>query len=258
MESIKELSDFIKTGHKEYRPNTTVDCVIFGYREGDLQILLLRNKFLTKWCLPGGYIKKDETLEEAASRITKNRTGVGNLFLQQFGAFSKPDRHTAESIDLKKLNEIVDIDVSNQGWLAGPTITVGLYAITDIVNASPTPDILSTECAWFPIRNLPKLGFDHEDLVREALFTMRIHLYHFPIGKNLIPEKFTLREIKEFYEAMSGKELHASNFPSKLLSIGLIRKTNEKRRIGAHRSPTYYTFNKKVYEKALKEGLVFV
>lgn len=258
MESIRELKTFIKTGYKEYRPNITVDCVIFGYREGDLKILLLRNKYLTNWCLPGGYIKKEETLEDAASRITENRTGIGNLFLQQFKAFSTPDRRTAQSIDIKKVNEIIDIDLDHMGWLSGPTITVGFYAITDIVNANLRPDILSTECAWFSIKNLPKLGFDHEDLVREALFTMRVHLYHFPIGKNLIPEKFTLREIKEFYEVMSGKELHASNFPGKLISIGLIKKTNEKRKIGAHRSPTFYTFNKKVYEKALKEGFVFV
>jgi hypothetical protein len=83
-------------------------------------------------------------------------------------------------------------------------------------------------------------------------------LYHFPIGKNLLPEKFTLKEIKLFYETMSGKTLHITNFPNKLISIGLIVKTDEKRKIGAHRSPTYYKFNDEVYKKALKEGRVLV
>jgi 8-oxo-dGTP diphosphatase len=108
------------------------------------------------------------------------------------------------------------------------------------------------------VDNLPELGFDHEEMVGEALATMRIHLYHFPIGKNLLPPKFTLKEIKLFYEVMSGKTLHASNFPSKLISLGLIVKTDEKRSIGAHRAPLYYTFDEAVYEKALKEGLVLV
>lgn len=256
MESIAEFKAFINKGHLEYRPNASVDCVIFGYHAGELKVLLVRNKLLTKWCLPGGYILKVETLDEAASRITRNRTGINNLYLHQFKAFGNPDRNRAQTVDMKKLSEIVKIDSKNPGWLEGPTITIGFYAITDIVQAKPAPDIFSSECAWFPVTDLPKLGFDHEELVREALFSMRLHLYHFPIGKNLLPEKFTLREIKEFYEAMSGKELNASNFPNKLISLGLIRKTNEKRKIGAHRSPVFYTFNKKVYEKALKEGLV--
>jgi 8-oxo-dGTP diphosphatase len=258
MESLEEFKAFIKKGHLEYRPNTSVDCVIFGYHAGELKVLLVRNKILTKWCLPGGYIRKVETLDEAASRITRNRAGIGNLYLHQFKAFGNPDRHQAHPVDMDKLSEIITIDSKNLGWLEGPTITIGFYAITDIVQAKPAPDIFSSECAWYPVTDLPKLGYDHDELVREALFSMRLHLYHFPIGKNLLPEKFTLREIKEFYEAMSGKELNASNFPNKLISLGLIRKTNEKRKIGAHRSPVFYTFNKKVYDKALKEGMVLV
>jgi 8-oxo-dGTP diphosphatase len=108
------------------------------------------------------------------------------------------------------------------------------------------------------VNDLPKLAFDHEEMVREALHTMRIHLYHFPIGKNLLPEKFTLKEIKLFYEIMSGKTLHVTNFPNKLISLGVIKKLNEKKHIGPHRAPTYYKFNEKVYNKALKDGLVLV
>ena len=95
-------------------------------------------------------------------------------------------------------------------------------------------------------------------MVREALLTMRLHLYHFPIGKSLLQQKFTLKEIKHFYEVMSGKKLNASNFPNKLISLGLIVKLDEKRSIGAHRSPTYYKFDEESYEKALREGWVLV
>jgi ADP-ribose pyrophosphatase YjhB (NUDIX family) len=258
MESLEEFKAFIKKGHLEYRPNISIDCVIFGYRAGQLKVLLVRNKLLTRWCLPGGYIRKTETLDEAAARITKNRTGIGNLYLHQFKAFGDPNRNKTKSVDMNKLSEFIELDSKQFGWLEGPTITIGFYAITDIVQAIPAPDLFSSECAWFPVEDVPKLGYDHNELVHEAVFSMRIHLYHFPIGKNLLPEKFTLREIKEFYESMSGKELNPSNFPNKLISLGLIRKTKEKRKIGAHRSPVYYTFNKKVYEKALKEGLMLV
>ncbi len=258
METNEEFKVFLEKGHLEYRPNVTIDCVIFGYHAGEVKVLLVQNNVLTRWCLPGGYIRKEETLDEAAASIAKNRAGIENLFLHQFKAFGDPNRNDKKSIDFTRVSELADVNPKNLGWLDGPTITIGYYAITDIVKARPAADIFSSECAWFPIKNLPKLAFDHNELVREAMFSMRIHLYHFPIGKNLLPKKFTLREIKEFYETMSGKELNASNFPNKLVSAGLIRKTNETRQIGAHRSPSYYVFNKKVYEKALKEGLVLV
>jgi hypothetical protein len=93
-------------------------------------------------------------------------------------------------------------------------------------------------------------------MVREALHMMRVQLYHYPIGYNLLPEKFTLSEIHSLYETFLGKKLDISNFPKKLIALGLLRKTAEKRSIGAHRSPHLYTFDKVRYAEALREGLV--
>jgi 8-oxo-dGTP diphosphatase len=151
---------------------------------------------------------------------------------------------------------MVGIRLDEDTWLTGETVSVGYYAITDIISAKPRADFLSSECGWFPIDKLPPLGFDHDEMVREALSSMRMHLYHFPIGKNLLQQKFTLKEIKRLYEVMSGKQLNASNFPNKLISLGLIVKLDEKKSIGAHRSPAYYKFDEEIYEQALKEGLV--
>jgi hypothetical protein len=108
------------------------------------------------------------------------------------------------------------------------------------------------------VNDLPGLAFDHDEMLREALHSMRIQLYRYPVGKNLLPPKFTLKEIRLFCEVMSGKTLHASNFPNKLISLGLIEKTDEKRSIGAHRAPAYYKFHEATYDEALKEGLVLV
>jgi hypothetical protein len=115
---------------------------------------------------------------------------------------------------------------------------------------------MSAECAWFDIDNLPRLEFDHDEMVKEALHVMRIQLYHYPIGFNMLAEKFTLSEIHALYETLLGKKLDISNFPKKLLTLGLLKKLDEKRSIGAHRSPHLYMFDKERYDNALKEGLV--
>jgi len=258
METLQEIQDFFHKGYVDYRPNLTIDCAIFGYHEGELQLLLVKNKIFTKWCLPGGYVRNDENLKQAAARITAERTGIENLFLKQFKTFGDPGRNSPHSVDEESLFELTGLRLDDKSWLSGETVSVGFYAITDIVNAKPKADFISSECRWFPVDELPPLGFDHDEMVVEALATMRMHLYHFPIGKNLLRQKFTLKEIKQFYEVMSGKQLNASNFPNKLISLGLIVKLDEKRNIGAHRSPAYYQFNEETYENALKEGLVLV
>jgi 8-oxo-dGTP diphosphatase len=257
MESLQEIRHFLTEGYLDYRANVTVDCAIFGYHNGALHLLLVKNKIVTQWCMPGGFVKKTESLDQAAARLTAERTGLENLFLKQFKTFGDPGRNDHRgAFDEDKLYELVGVRIDENSWLMGETVSVGFYAITDIVNATPKADFLSSECRWFPVDQLPKLAFDHDEMAREALFAMRMHLYHFPIGKSLLQQKFTLKEIKRFYEVMSGKQLNPSNFPNKLISLGLIVKLDEKLKIGAHRSPTYYKFDEETYQKALAEGLV--
>ena len=256
MKNPSELQEFLTTGYLHFLPHVSIDCAIFGYHEGELKLLLVKNKIITNWCLPGGFIKREEGLDEAAGRISKERTGIKNLFLKQFKTFGDPDRNGYRSFDKERFFKLTGVKITADNWLLDRTTSIGFYAITDISNTSPEADILSSECAWFPIDRLPKLAFDHDEMVKEALHTMRIHLYHYPIGKNMLPEKFTLKEIHLFYETMLGKKLNPSNFPNKLITLGLLEKLNEKRSIGPHRAPTFYKFNSKVYGRALKEGLV--
>ena len=256
MKSLSELQHFFESGYLDHLPNLTIDCAIFGYHDHQLKLLLVKNKIIADWCLPGGFVKRGEGLDEAAGRITDERTGISNLFLKQFKTFGDPGRNFYEKFDKQHFFELTDIKIDDDHWLLQQTVSVGFYAITDISNTNLEADIFSNECAWFPINEIPKLAFDHDEMVREALLTMRIHLYHFPIGKNMLSEKFTLKEIHLFYETMIGKKLNASNFPNKLISLGLLEKLDEKRNIGAHRSPTFYKFNTEVYDKALKEGVV--
>ena len=256
MDTPEEIEDFILNGHLHYVPHVSIDCAIFGYHDQQLKLLLIKHKAIDGWCLPGGYIKRTETLVQAANRIVKERTGIGNLFLQQFKTFGDPDRAKINEFDEDKWFEATGVRITKGNWLVDQTISIGFYAITDFSRSVPEPDMMSENCAWFDINNLFPLEFDHDEMVKEALHTMRVQLYHYPIGYNLLPEKFTLSEIHALYETLLDKKLDISNFPKKLIALGLLKKLDEKRSIGAHRSPHLYMFDKEKYDKALQEGLV--
>ena len=256
MSREEEIKEFILHGYKYYIPHVSIDCAIFGYHERQLKVLLIKHKLLNDWCLPGGYIKRTENLVEAANRNVKERTGIDGLFLQQFKTFGDPNRLKPDEFDVEKWFEATGVRITRDCWLLDQTISVGFYAITDFSSSIPQPDIFADACAWFDIHELPPLDFDHDEMVKEALHTMRVQLYHYPIGYNMLPEKFTLAEIHSLYETLLGKKLDISNFPKKLIALGLLKKTDEKRSIGAHRSPHLYTFDKASYDEALREGLV--
>jgi ADP-ribose pyrophosphatase YjhB (NUDIX family) len=256
MQTEEELRDFVLNGHLYYVPHVSLDCAIFGYHEQQLKLLLVKHAAIDGWCLPGGYIKRTEKLVEAANRNVKERTGIDNLFLQQFKTFGDPDRAKTNHFDEERWFDAVGIRIDKTNWLIDQTISVGFYAITDFSRSIPQSDMLAVKCAWFDIDNIPPLEFDHDEMVKEALHMMRLQLYHYPIGYNLLPDKFTLSEIHALYETMLGKKLDISNFPKKLISLGLLEKLNEKRSIGAHRAPHLYKFNKARYDQALEDGLV--
>ena len=256
MQTEEEFKDFILNGHLHYIPNVSIDCAIFGYHEHQLKILLIRHRNMSRWSLPGGHIKRTETLLEAGYRNVKIRTGVDNLYLQQFKTFGDPGRIHFDHFDKNKWLEITGLTSWEGNWLMDQTVSVGFYAITDFSNTVLQTDISTGECAWFDIGSIPALEFDHNEMVTEALHTMRLHLYHYPIGLNMLPEKFTLSEIHSLYETLLGKKLDVSNFPKKLIALELLKKLDERRSIGAHRSPHLYSFDKANYEQALKDGLI--
>jgi 8-oxo-dGTP diphosphatase len=256
MQTNNEVEDFILNGHKYYVPHVSIDCAIFGYHQQQLKLLLIKHAAIDGWCLPGGYIKRTEKLVEAAARNVKERTGVDNLFLQQFKTFGDPGRSRFEEFDEERWFAATGVRVTKGNWLIDQTISVGFYAITDFSKTVLLANRMITDCAWFDIDSLPRLEFDHDEMVKEALHTMRVQLYHYPIGYNMLPEKFTLAEIHALYETLLGKKLDISNFPKKLAALGLLKKLNEKRSIGPHRAPHLYMFDKQAYDNALKEGIV--
>jgi len=249
MKTQKELEQFVKHGYKEYLSNLTVDCAIFGYHKQQLKILLGHWKGLDGLGLPGGFIKKHEPLAQAALRTLKEKTNLDDVYLEQFYTFGDTPYRVNES----KIHP----SIANS-WLAGRAIAVGYYALVEFSKVTPEPDILIEGYEWHDVKKLPELLFDHNDMIARALHHLRINLYHKPIGYNLLEKKFTLPEIQSLYETILERKLDRRNFPKKLLSLGLIKDTHEVRKIGQHRSPRLYSFDKKNYNKALKEGIVLV
>jgi len=239
-----------------YLRNVSIDNVIFGYHQKVLKVLLLRPKGLSKWTVCGGYIRRTETIEEAAKRIASERTGLDNLYLKQFKAFGSPDRTRDAAISLKLIAKQAAVNIENLNWMLDYFVSLGFYTLTEFDQVKPNGELFTEECQWWNILKLPPLLFDHQLIVEEALKSLRLHIYNYPVGYELLPEKFTLPEITSLYETILGKVLDDRNFAKKLQATGIITKLNERRNIGPHRSPYLYVFNKAKYDEALKNGMV--
>lgn len=254
MNSAKELQDFLENGHKLYLPHVTIDTVIFGYHDQALKVLLLKWKGLEGWGLPGGYIKREEPLSQAVNRILEERTGLTGVFLQQFYIFGDSPYRT----QVPPINDLPRDETKSEtrGWLFQRTLSIGYFSLIDYSKATISSDVFTNDHRWWNVAELPALLFGHNEVVEKALDTMRLLLYHQPIGYNLLPEKFTLPEIHALYQTILDKKLDQRNFLRKMLSLGLIKRLDEQRAIGAHRSPYLYQFEKEAYNEALRQGVV--
>lgn len=237
--------------YSNFLDHISLDCVIFGFHENQLKILLLQLKYTKKWSLPGGFVKKNETLEEAATRTLKERTGLDNIFLRQFYVFSDPQRSKVNPAveDLKESGADPNIE-----WFSQRFISVGFYALVDYEKVNPTPDFFSDRCEWKALEEIKSLMMDHRKILEKALETLRLQLSYQPIGYNLLPEKFTMPELQKLYETILGKNLDRRNFQRKILSYKILNKLDERKTGGAYKAPFLYEFNLENYNKALKEG----
>jgi 8-oxo-dGTP diphosphatase len=250
------IVELIKNGPRDFLRNVSIDNVIFGYHKKELKVLLQHPQGIMKWTLCGGYIKKTETIDEAAARIARERTGLSDLYLKQFKAFGSPTRTRDGSITADLMSKLAGIEIEEESWMLDYFVSLGFYTLTEFDLVKPAGEIYTEDCQWWDIVNLPPLILDHQEIIEEALKSLRLHLNNYPIGYKLLPEKFTLPEIHSLYETILGKKLDDRNFSKKLLATGIITKLTERRYIGPHRSPFLYVFNKTKYDEALKNGMV--
>jgi hypothetical protein len=117
------------------------------------------------------------------------------------------------------------------------------------------PDLLSTDCRWWDINKVPPLIYDHKQIIEKALESLRLDLNDHPVGYNLLPEKFTMPELQRLYETILNESLDRRNFQKRMLSLDILERLKERKTGGAHKAPYLYRFDKKKYDKALKQGL---
>ncbi|MCD1117186.1 NUDIX hydrolase [Chryseobacterium turcicum] len=229
-----------------FLPHLSADPVVFGFDQSELKVLLLQMTYRKQWLLPGGYVKKEEDLDDAAKRVLKERAGISDVYLEEFAVFGK-----------NKRSEFYFEDFDDSLWQKQRFVSIGYYALYNPDNANLIVDELSEKCEWVYLSKLNEieLAMDHREIIEKALLTLRERISYKPIGYNLLPEKFTLSELQKLYETILGKELNRGNFYRKIKNLEILRKLNEQRRGGAHKSPDLYSFDEENYKKALENGL---
>lgn len=239
---------------QDYQPGFSVDNVIFGFHDRELKVLLMKLKQMEQWSLPGGFVQREEDVDQAAQRVVQERTGLGELFLQQFFLFGQVDRN--DQGHAAHLQRIGLLEGELFAWFNQRFISMGYYALVEYSQVQqPAPDFISERCEWCNLEELPPMMLDHARIVQTAHQALRRDLRHKPIGLNLLPKRFTMPELQALYETILGLPLDRRNFQRKMLSYGILHRTEERRKGGAHKAPWLYEFDEEAYAQALAEGL---
>jgi 8-oxo-dGTP diphosphatase len=215
----------------------TIDCVIFSFDKKNLEVLLVQHaegESMGKWGLPGGYLKREESTDDAAHRILYELTSLDNIYLEQLKAFTNPNRVSDKRI-----------------------VTIGYYTLVNREDYNIKAGFTLREAKWYKINAIPDLIFDHNEILEFSLMQLRNRVRQAPIGFNLLPEKFTLLQLMHLYEEVLGIELDKSNFRRKILHMKLLLALDEKQQDVSHRAAKLYKFDPEIYKKLTEKGFNF-
>ena len=258
----RKLIDFTTHLVDECLPGKSIDCVIIGFEEQQLKVLLLKWKYEDVWCLPGGFIRKDEDMDQAAQRILEERTGLKSVYLNQFYTFGSIERSRLnEEVQLTRMRHILEeLHGKNEKfltWITQRFITTGYFALVDIRKTDPHPDMLSERCEWISLSNLSGLMMDHKEIIQKAMEHLRIQLNYLPIGISLLPRKFTMQDLQRLYESFLEKPLERSNFQRKMLKLGIFNRHGKMLTGAANKAPYLYSFDERKYNELIEKGIGF-
>jgi ADP-ribose pyrophosphatase YjhB (NUDIX family) len=214
-----------------------VDCIIFGFDGQQLKLLLIQRGFEPekgKWSLMGGFVEKEESFELAAGRVLHKLTGLENVYMEQLYAFSDPTRDPIER-----------------------TASITYFALIDI-NQYKHQISKDYHAEWFPLNKIPKLIFDHTEMVEMAKEKLRYKAALHPILFELLPEKFTLPQLQVLYEGVYDATFDKRNFSRKVLSTGLLVKQKEKEKESSKRGAFYFKLDKRKYKTKFDAFLNFI
>ena len=222
---------------KFFQFGLSVDCVVFGYQDGKLRVLLIKRgaePFKGQWALPGDLVYPNEDIEVAARRILHDLTAIDNLYLEQTRVYGQVDRHPI-----------------------GRVITTGYYALINIDNYDPQASAWADSVYWVDVNTIPKLAFDHNLILHHALKTLRFRVRHLPVGFELLPKKFTLGNLQELYEALLNEKYDKANFRKRIVSMNMLVSLKENQKDVPHRPGRLYSFDKERYDQLKSKGFSF-
>ena len=223
--------------YKYPRPALTVDCVVFGLDDEELKVLLIERggePFAGAWALPGGFVEMDEALDVAAGRELSEETGLGKVFLEQLFTFGDPGRDPR-----------------------GHTVSVAYYALVHIRDHRVRAATDARDVNWFAVADPPPLAFDHGKILEMAHGRLKGKVRYQPVGFELLPKRFTLRQLQHLYETILQRTFDKRNFRRKVMSMGFVEETGEIQRDVTHRAARLYHFNEKKYKKLSQSGYLF-
>jgi 8-oxo-dGTP diphosphatase len=221
--------------HDFDKPSLTVDCVVFGYDLKQLKVLLVNRKkapYEGTWALPGGFLNVEESFEDCVRRVLATKTGMVDLFMEQLYTFGTVHRDER-----------------------GRVISVAYFALVNPHNYQIINGFMNHDTKWFSYNELPKLAFDHAEIVAKAHERLQSKIRYQPIGFELLDKEFTLPELQRLYETILSKTIDRRNFRKKMLELGIIKTTGERREGTPNRQPDIYEFDKARYDELVKKGM---
>ncbi|MBN2481975.1 MAG: NUDIX hydrolase [Bacteroidales bacterium] len=234
-------------------PHISVDCVILGFDSKELKVLLIEREHINgvspeghKLKLPGSLIYKNEDLDKSAYRTLFELTGLRDIFLKQFAVFGNPNRLSPqEDLDwLRKTTNNYQID---------RVVTIAYYSLIKLTESNRTPKTI-----WYPVKNLPDLIFDHNQIIKKALEILRNEIRSKPLCFELLPKKFTIRQMHDVYEAILDESFDSRNFRKKLKPLKFLVPLQEKEKGVNHKPAQLYRFDRKLYFKYNKKRNGFI
>lgn len=225
-------------------PGVSVDCVVFGFHENKLKYLTL--KFLNSdvWSLAGGYVGIKESMNDAAKRVLFERTGLSNIYLEQFYCFGDCGRNVNARAEFEKIKKDIGSTTDDLDWLSSRFITVGYLAAVDYEKVNVSQGNISDDFMWQDVGEFKKLFLDHNEILEKALFKLKECLDVKLIAFRLLPETFTMSEIQQVYETILGTSIVRTNFQRKILSMDILERIEKKYSGGAHKAPYLYRLKK--------------
>ena len=235
---------------QDFIQQLSIDCVIFGYQEKELKVLVPKLDFRGDfWALPSGFIFQDEGIDQAARRILEGRTGIRDIYLEQFRVFGDTGRTNIPfmermiALNEEKLGE-KRFNKKEYEWITRRFVSIGYYALVDINKVLPQKAEIDTSIDWYNIKNLPAMIMDHNAIVEKALEALRVNIDQKLVGFNLLPETFTMREVQELYEAIFDRPFARNNFQKKILDLNVLVRLEKKFTGAANKAPYLYRFLK--------------